>query len=182
VSQPVDAGRTLVATTPTARIVGWLVTGSSAFLGVAWWRIGAEELGANFLMYSLTSAFFCLGVAGVVLTGAIEMDSYSVLYKTPWAHYSMRWDEVERIEAEPDDPDPRYLALGKMALVFVGENKRLSMLGPSYWRGEDSAEMFGLLESRIEERGIEVRKSRAALWTFPKNTKYRRFMGRSSAR
>jgi len=172
VSRPVDADRTFVAKSPPVfRIVGWFVIWFSAFLGIGWLVKVDADLGPDLLMYSITLAFFCLGVACIVLSGSIEMDSHSVRYKAPWAHYSMRWDEVERIEAESDDPDPRYQALGKMALVFVGENKRLSILGPGYWHGRDRAQMFRLLEAQIEERGIEVRKSRAALWKLPKNTK-----------
>lgn len=176
-SRPTDANGTLVVKTPTAKIVGWLVIAFSVFLGVGWWVAG-DTGDAGFVpalgVSCITLAFFCLGAALVALTGSIEMNSNVVLSKSPWGHYSMRWDEVERIETEPDDPDPRYWALGKMALLFVGKDKRLSTLGPSYWRGNDMTEMFGLLESQIEERGIEVRRSRAALWRVSKNTRVAR--------
>lgn len=180
-SRPVDAGRTFIVKAPTARIVGWLCIVVFSFMGIGWAVNVEADLTADLLMYSAALAFFCLGVACVVLSGSIEMDSRSVLYRTPWAHYSMKWDEVERIEVEPEDPDPRYRALGKTALVFVGGNKRLSMLSPGYWHGGDRAQIIRLLESQIEERGIEVRETRAALWTFPKNTKLprtRRVSGR----
>lgn len=60
-----------------------------------------------------------MALTDVALSGSIEMDSQLLRYKTPWAHYVMRWDEVEAIETEQDDPDVRYRALGRAALVFV---------------------------------------------------------------
>ena len=84
----------------------------------------------------------------------------------------MEWDEVERIEVEPDEPEPHYRPLGaKMALVLVGGNKGLSLPGPNWWHGGDRQEMIRQLLSKIEERGIEIRKTRSALWRLPRNTK-----------
>lgn len=146
-------------------------------MGIGWSVSVDAGRPADFVMYLVVLVLFCLGVACIVLSGSIEMDSQLLRYKTPWAHYVMRWDEVEAIEVEPDDPDVRHRALGKAALVFVGHDKRLSMLGPSYWRGDDREEMSDLLQSQIVQRGIEVRTARAALWAFPKNTKAPRKRG-----
>lgn len=62
-------GRTLVVKTPTAKVVGWLGIAFSSFMVIGW-SSGVE---ADLLMYSLTLAFFCLGVACVVLSGPVEM-------------------------------------------------------------------------------------------------------------
>lgn len=129
---------------------------------------------ANLALWFVVLVFLGVGVACVVLSGSVVMNSRSISYKTPWAHYSMGWDEVERIEVEPDEPEPYYQAIGtKMALVFAGRDKRLSMLGPNWWHGGDKAEMLGLLESKLEERGIELRRAKSAMWTLPKNAKVR---------
>lgn len=161
----------LVVRTPSAKVVGWLCIVASSFMVIGW-SVGVDAgRPADSVMYFVVLVFFCLGVACVVLSGSVEMDSQSLRCKTPWAHYVMRWDELDAIEVDSDNPDARSRALGKAALVFVGQDKRLPILGPSYWRGDDHEEMSRLLQSQMEQRGIEVRTARAAMWAFPRNTK-----------
>ncbi len=82
----------------------------------------------------------------------------NLLVKTPFANV-VGWLVME---VELDEPEPYFHATSnKLALVFVGKGKRLSILVPTYWRGGDRAAMLVLLGSQLEERGIEVRRTQS---------------------
>jgi hypothetical protein len=75
--------------------------------------------------------------------------------------YRIRWDEVTEVEIDP--------VYGN--LVFIGQDKRLTALGPVYWSGHDKEQMQRLFSAQIGNRDIEVKETTKALWRFNKNTK-----------
>lgn len=157
-SPPVTSDRTLVAKPTSSRVVAWLCIAFFTFCAVMSWRAGQGNVAPWFLL------FVGLGVAILVGVGSVEMNRESIAYRSLWAHYVMRWDEVERAETDAEGG----------ALVFIGGEKRLVAIGPGYWSGKDKQEMIALLASELSERGIPVRQTQSAMFKLSKNTKVRR--------
>jgi hypothetical protein len=58
-------------------------------------------------------------------------------------------------------------------LVFIGQNKRLSALGPMVWSGKDKERMLRFFSAQVETRGIEMKQTQKAMLRLSKNTKLR---------
>ena len=155
--RPVNDDGMFVAKPTSSRIIAWLCITFFTFCSVMSWRAGQGEVAPWFLI------FVGLGFLTLAVTGSVEMNRELISYKSLWANYMMRWDEIERIEVD---------AQGQ-ALVFIGGEKRLSVLGPGYWSGKDKAGMLALLASQLKEREIPVQQTQSALFKLSKNTKVR---------
>lgn len=167
VSRPVDSGRSLAIKRNPLKFPALVVLAVFVLLSLDNWRAGRGDLALPLL---LTGVALC--TPALLFGFSIRMDSRGIFYKTLLERCSMRWDEVEMIEVEePYRPGERIGA--KSALVFVGENKRLSIPGPNYWRGGDGAEMLRLPESKLEERRVETRETPTAWFKRSRNTKVR---------
>jgi hypothetical protein len=153
----VGVGRLLIVKPTFIRVVGWVSIIFFLFCTIGTWRAG---LGKGILVFIL---FAGLGVYLLLSCGTLEMDSKSILYRTPWARYQIRWEEVIRIELDKKGS----------SIVFWGENKRLVALGPYHWQGADRTDMFLLVAAQIDKLGIEMQQSEKAMFRLSKNTKVR---------
>jgi hypothetical protein len=156
-AQAINSTQPLVGKPTYARIVSWACIGFFLFCAVMSWRAGQGNVSPYFLI------FVAMGIYLLVTVGTVEITSDFVTYKTPWATYAIRWEEVERIEID---------ALGG-ALVFAGTNKRVVTIGPAYWSGKDKQQLIALFRATAERRNIPVVPTQAALFKLSKNTKVR---------
>ena len=153
----VDGGRLLSVKPTFIRVVGWATVIFTLFCAIGSWRAGAGKFSLLFLLFG------CIGVPLLLFAGTVEMDSKTIVYRTPLARYQIRWDEVTRIELD---------RVGSSA-VFWGENKRLAALGPYYWQGADRRDMLLLFAAQIDKLGITMQRSEKAMFRLSKNTKVR---------
>jgi hypothetical protein len=125
-------------------------------LAAVWsWLDGAGKASLLFLI------FVALGAYLILASGSLEMNKDSITYTTPISVYRIRWGEVTEIEID----------LNGGNLVFIGQNKRLSALGPSCWSGKNKERMLRFFSAQVETRGIEVKQTQKAMWRLSKNTK-----------
>ena len=152
------ASNRLLLTKPTfAKVIAWVCIALFSFCAVMSWRAGEGKVTALFLI------FVAVGIFILVFAGSMQMNQEFVFYKCLLANYSMKWNEVEKIEIDAQGG----------AIVFIGKNKQLAALGPSYWSGSDKREMLALLASKIKSNAIQVEQSPKALFKMSKNTKAR---------
>jgi len=135
--------------------LGWFCLLLFLLLAVWSWIDGEVKVSLFLLI------FVALGAYLILATGSAEMNQDSITYITPIGVYRIGWDEVTEIEID----------LNGGNLVFIGQNKRLSLLRPHYWTGEDKEQMWRLFVAQVETRGIEVRETTKPLWRLNKNTK-----------
>jgi hypothetical protein len=134
---------------------GW-VCGLLFLLVAVWSWLDGEVKVSLFLLI-----FVALGAYLILATGSAEMNNDSITHITPIGVYRIGWDEVTEIEID----------LNGGNLVFKGQNKRLALLRPHYWSGEDKERMWELFSAQVETRCIEVKETTKTLWRLNKNTK-----------
>lgn len=136
-------------------VIAWLCLAFFLFCTVMSIRAGQGEASPIFILFVMMSVYMLLA------SGPLVMDAHTIIYRTRWARYQIRWDEVTHIEIDQQGG----------GIVFCGEGKRLAALGPMYWGGSDKAEMLALLANQIERKQIEVRGTQKALFRLSKATK-----------
>ncbi len=139
----------------TTKALAWITIVFFGFCAVAAWQAGQGEVSPLFMFFVL------LGTCLLVMTGPIEMDAFTITYRTLLGRYQLRWDEVRQVEA-----DHR-----RQALVFYADDKRLAILGPYYWWGQEKQRMVEFLEQEMARRQIPLRYTARALYTLSKNTR-----------
>jgi hypothetical protein len=112
-------------------------------------------------LFSLLVA--ALQIYSILASGSIEMNENSIAHISAISVHRIGWDEVTKVEMD---------LLG-WSLVLIGQNKRLKIFGPEFWRGMDKEEMQKLFWAQAETRGIEVKQTLKAQWRRNKNTKVR---------
>jgi hypothetical protein len=117
------------------------------------WLTGGGIVSPFLLLFAL------LGVLCLLLYGPIEADEYVITSILPVGHFEIRWDELIYVEVDG------------YALVFVGDEKRLPIAGPTFWAQENKEAMIELITAQIEKRQIPLRYSRKASYRLPKNTR-----------
>ena len=153
----VDAGRRLIFKPTLIKAIG-----GSALCSFSFAPAGPGEPEQGKLLCS-SCYFVGLNVYVLLFSGTLEMDSRTIIYRTPLAHYQIRWDEVRRIELD---------RVGS-TMVFWGENKRLAALGSHYWQGADRVNMMLLVAAQMDKLGINMQQSEKAMFRLSKNTKVR---------
>jgi hypothetical protein len=147
------------------------VGGKAFFKGLAWvfvlfflylavwcWFTGKGGASLLFLLLAALQTYLILATGG-----SIEMNRDSVTNITTISRRRIEWDEVIEIETDWNEG----------ALVFIGPNKRLNTLGPTFWSGKDKERMLRLFWAQIETRGIDVKRMYTVIWRLNKNTKIR---------
>jgi hypothetical protein len=157
-SQFVKTGRLLtVRSTAVEVIAGLTVVFFTLCSALSWWA-GQGGVAPWFLI------FVALGALLLVKAGSVEMNQEFISHKNLWARHLLKWEDVDRIEMDAQGG----------AMVFLGGEKRLALLGPAYWSGRDKTELLALLACMIEEKKIAVRQTRSALFKLSKNVRARR--------
>lgn len=80
-----------------------------------------------------------------------------MLYTTLLGAHRMLWDQVERIEMDPQD---------YTLILYPREpGGRLSVFGPSFWGGPDAQGMSQLLQAQVRKRRISLKQTMRAQYT-----------------
>ena len=137
------------------KVLGWLFAILFLYLAGWCWLTGKAALSLLFLLIAALQTYLILA------TGSIEMDRDSIAYITPISRRQIGWDEVIEIETDWNEG----------TMVFIGPNKRLNTLGPTFWSGKDKERMLRLFSAQIETRGIDVKRRYTVIWRLNKNTK-----------
>ncbi len=128
-----------------------------AFCGIMSWQAG--ERGISIMFFTLIG----LGIFLLIFIGSLEINNQAILYKCFWANYKINWEEVEEVKMD---------AQGN-TIIFSGGDKKLPVIGPSFWSKKIRIEMLKLIASQAKERQIELKDSQMIGFTLSKNTKTR---------
>ena len=105
---------------------------------------------------------FMLLFVPFALPTTIELDTERIVCKSGGLRYAIAWKEVVKIDHSPSFD----------RLIFYGERKRLSTIGPSYWANPEAT---AFLKTMTELHKIETRPNPLASFIlFQKNTRVRR--------
>ena len=96
--------------------------------------------------------------------GNVEMDTVSIRQKTLSGRYEIKWNEVKQVEFRQPNPDVIS------GIVFRGQNKVLSILGPLYWQSEEIESITKFIISQSEAQGVEIIEAKRS-FRFLKNTR-----------
>ena len=135
--------------------LGWVFMLFFLYLAVWCWLTGKGAVSLLFLIIAALQTYLILA------TGSIEMNRDYITRITPISRREIGWDEVIEIETDWNEG----------TLVFIGPNKRLKTLGPTFWSGRDKERMLRLFSAQIETRGIDVKRRYTVIWRLTKNTK-----------
>jgi len=137
------------------RVVSWVYIVFSMGMTVGASLAGNWEFGIVFTLCLL------LGVFLLIVVGSLEMDREFVTYKSIWATYRIRWDEIEFIEM--DEPG--------LGVIFEGHGKRLAVGALNYQPPQKLIELQAFLQTKRNDRHLEFRVSRSLSMKASKNTK-----------
>lgn len=151
----VDTTRSYIIKQTVPKVVGW----AGVVIAIAG-TIGAFNAGGRILCLWLLG-FGALCVYGIVTSGDIEVDSFSIRCYLPFWTYEMQWSEVQYMEIDSQGT----------CMVFAGENKRLAVNGPAYWSGNERHKAAALMAEQIDRYQIEVRYTEKAMLRLSKNTR-----------
>ena len=121
------------------------------------WQAGQGSVSPYFLLLAV------LGILIHLLYGTVEADEYVITYILPLWRFEIRWDEVAYVEVDGDG----------YSMVFVGEQKRLPIMGPPFWARTNKEELGRLIIAQMEKRHIPLRYTQKAAYRLPKNTRVR---------
>jgi len=136
--------------------LGWFIALLFLYLAAWCWLTGKDAASLLFLFVAALQTYLILGAAG-----SMEMNRDFVTYITPISRRRIGWAEVTEVETDWNEG----------ALIFIGPNKRLRVIGPTLWSGKDKERMLRLFSAQVENRGIDVKRRYAAMWRLNKNTK-----------
>jgi hypothetical protein len=138
------------------KVLAWGAALLFLYLAAWCWLTGKGAASLLFLFVAALQTYLILAT-----TGSIEMNRDSVTYITSISRRRIGWDEVTEVETDWNEA----------ALVFIGPNKRLKVIGPRLWSGKDKERMLRLFSAQVENRGIDVKRRYIAIWHLNKNTK-----------
>jgi hypothetical protein len=138
------------------KVLAWVIALLFLYLAVWCWLTGKGAASLLFLFVAALQTYLILAT-----TGSIEMNRDSVTYITSISRRRIGWDEVTEVETD----------WNKGTLVFIGPNKRLKVIGPTFWSGKDKERMLRLFSAQVENRGIDVKRRHTSMWRLNKNTK-----------
>jgi len=135
--------------------------GFAAFLGCLLFLIDRRT--TNWPVTIGLGVFILMGLALATCTSELRVDVSEIRVMNIWGTERISWQEIRSVEA----------AQGGGALVFVGPNKQLVLMGLSYWSGKDKALLIELVMAQIRTRRLEPKVTRKALFRTSKNTRIR---------
>ena len=135
--------------------MGWITVAFSLFCSVGAWSAGDYRPSLLFLIFGALGGYLILG------SGSMLVDATFITYHLPLRSYEIKWKEVRYIEIDAGG--------GNMA--FVGDNKRLAVIGPAFWSGKDKIYIQKLVGEQLDKYEIEVRVTAKAMFRLSKNTR-----------
>ena len=138
-----------------ARVVGWIDVVFATFGSIGALSAGAYGPSLLFLI------FVALGGYLILSSGSMQMTSDYITYHLPLRSYQMKWNEVRYIEIDA----------GGGNMVFMGDDKRLAVIGPAFWSGKDKIYLSEFMGKQLDKYELEVRVTAKAMFRLSKNTK-----------
>jgi len=136
---------------------GWFTAAGLALIGYLAWRNQEMEVVLLLLVSAIVPGYLIW--AGRAL---VEIEPETIRLTMPvWPTYSIRWDEVQRVEADH----------GLNQFVLYGSGKRMTVPGPSYWRASDKRTAFNAFLAHVEQRGIPFDYRARAYFALPKGVR-----------
>lgn len=152
-----NSDKLLVAKLTSSKIIALIIIAFGAVCGFLSRQAGENAVSVIFF------AIIGLGIFILIVVGSLEMNDKFILYKCLWANYKIMWNEVEKIEMD---------AQGN-AIIFVGDNKKLAVIGPAFWSNKVRWKMLELINLKASENQIGLQENHLAGFTMSKNTKVR---------
>jgi hypothetical protein len=122
------------------KIIGWVCVILFILFAILAWSSGQKVPALLFMMFTLLGAYL------ILCGGTVKMDTESIVWITSLGKYGIKWSEVQSIETDP----LHY------ALVFNGEDKKLEIPAPGFWKGADREAMLNLLNLMTDQKGMEI--------------------------
>jgi len=154
----IDTSRALIIKHTPVKVVGWLGVAFSTFCTAGALSAGARGSALVFI------AFAALGVFTILTSGSMQVDSHSIRYYLPLRSYQIKWNEIRSMEIDRQGYN----------MVFVGDNKRLAIIGPGYWSRRNKLETLNLIGTQIDKYGIQILPTQKALFRLSRNTRIER--------
>lgn len=143
------------------RVIGWfgLLIGALLYL-ISW----SEN---SIVALTIITGFVLLSLYALIEgASTIEMTTEMVIKRNLFGAYGIKWDEVETIQ---------YCVsgdwIGFESMLFEGENKRLSIAGPSGWTGKEAAKSRRWFYTNVRKRGLEIKENVLSAYKFTKNAR-----------
>ncbi|MGA3006367.1 MAG: hypothetical protein ABSE59_00600 [Opitutaceae bacterium] len=140
------------------QILLWKIGAVMAILLLGTCSVGAFVSEAYFaaLLFAVSTS---LSILLLVAYGPVELNSTGIEMIAPRGVYAMRWDEIMNI---------RY---SNSHIVFAGENKRLTVPNPFFWRGKNRMAAIEALGKFCRDAAITPKRSVAAEFLLSKNAR-----------
>ena len=136
--------------------IGWVTI---LFFGILFLCCGFSESWSLALMFL---PWIVLGAVFPICIGKVILNEFGVHHQCPLGSFYIPWDEVETIES------------GNGNFVIGNPKKRVSMLEPGYWTGEQREFAIIVLYEIASLKGITIEERGRATFQFSKNSRVRR--------
>jgi hypothetical protein len=147
---------------PLLQVSHWLVQFLGLLLAIIFLPCPVIMINAGNYIYALVSVIFLgLGIFAFILYGKTEMNEETIIHKSLFGRFQMKWDEVQSIETDQTDD----------TIVFKGKGKQLAIPGTPFWFGKDKKRMKELYSKQIEQRQITVKYAQSAMFAISKGTR-----------
>ncbi len=143
-------------------IIGWLGLAFFVIIGVLAWRDDAPLPGGFLLLFGLLEAYLIYAGNAVIHIGPETVG----LVMPGWPAYGLRWDEVQRVEADHGDQQ----------FVLHAAGKRMTLPGPSFWRAADREAGGVAFFGHLEQRRIPFTRQTRAYFAISKGARVSRKM------
>ena len=147
-----------------ANITTWKVLSAICALFFSACFVGAL-LSRAYAPAGLIGIFLFLSAVLLLAYGPVQAGEEEISMLAPTGFQAIRWDEMRRIKC------------GRSHLVFIGENKRLTVPHPMFWTGKDKKLVAEVLELFCRKSGITPTNSFTADLRLSKKCKNRRQAG-----
>lgn len=118
------------------------VAGSAACLlcAVSFYIVDEKVFAFRFLLGIIPCALMYLTIS------ELQVNDQEIVYRSPVKTERLKWDEVEKIEADPRGND--------ILLYAKTRNKPLRIPGGRWWRGNDRASLVRTFRTAVDTRKI----------------------------
>ncbi len=131
-------------------ILGFLLFSYGSFASI---QQGVIWVSVLFALFALLAAY------ALLFYGSISLDDKGIRHSTLMGTYQMRWDEIREIK------------YSQGILVFIGSDKRVSVVDTEYWSAPDLEVVRDFYYNQVEKIGVPYEKDPRAMFLASKNSK-----------
>ncbi len=138
-------------------IIGWLGLVFVWTIGVLAWCEGDSLVGGLLILFGVLESYLIYAGNAVIHIGPETVG----LVMPGWPAYGLRWDEVQRVEADHGDQQ----------FVLHAAGKRMTLPGTSFWRGTDQEAGEVAFFGHLEQRSIPFKRRTRAYFALSKGAR-----------